>query len=215
MGWWKIMINWLLWCCRGPAEFSNEPRVATPWLFNKYKLELQREGPTVSQIFDIRIFLFHNKLAISYVLVASFRSSAGQMFRDVADAVDQRTWAFTSASVSSNETSEISDWDKDWRNADQVGALTWSELQSCLLNKNSICINEQWENWLPLISPSVVLGPIRESCFSNIKGIFFTVLAAFALLKNVSLFSVFTLLTDEGDIKTFHSFVNNVLLVYF
>lgn len=28
----------------------------TPWLLNKYKLELQREGPTVSEIFDVGIF---------------------------------------------------------------------------------------------------------------------------------------------------------------
>lgn len=49
----------------------------------------------------------------------------------------------------------------------------------------------------------------------QISKVFFTVLTASALLKKVSLFLVFTLLTDEGDIKTFHSFVNNVPPLYF
>lgn len=46
-----------------------------------------------------------------FLQVTPFRSPSRlwQMLRDVADAADQRTWAFTSGSVSFHETSEISD----------------------------------------------------------------------------------------------------------
>lgn len=122
MGWWEILINWLLWCCRDPTEFNDEPRVVTLWLLNKYKLELQREGPTVSEIFDVGIFWFDNKTAISSSDIISLT------FTTVADAADQRTRAFMSGSVSFHETSEISD---DTVKERWSGVLTWSELHSC------------------------------------------------------------------------------------
>lgn len=140
MGWWEIMINWLLWCCRDPTEFSDEPRVLTPWLLNKYKLDPQREGQQF-QRFLIRYFYL--TIRRQFLQVTSFRSPSGlwQMLRDVANMTGQRTWAFTSGSVGLHETSEISD---DTVKERWSGVLTWSELQSCVLNKNSMRINEQW-----------------------------------------------------------------------